>query len=67
MARKNDGSTAAASGWWTGDNLKDDRTNAIAQLPVTGFVTAGRRVRSRLSSSLPGPGAAGWSRNSGHS
>jgi hypothetical protein len=35
-----DGGTGSVGAWWTGDNLKDARANAIAQLPVTGFLTA---------------------------
>ena len=36
-----DGASASVGTWSTDDALKDDRTNAIAQLPVTGFLTAG--------------------------
>lgn len=35
-----DGASASVSSWWTGSNVKDDRANAVAQLPVTGFLTA---------------------------
>lgn len=35
-----DGASASVGSWWTGDGLKDDRTNSVAQLPVTGFLTA---------------------------
>lgn len=36
-----DGERATNATWWTGSSVKDDQVNGVAQLPVTGFVTAG--------------------------
>lgn len=61
-----DGSTATAASWWTGSSVKDASSNALVQLPISGFLSLGMGVpvkqTSLLLSSHDGQGLITWQR-----
>lgn len=61
-----DGSTATAASWWTGSSVKDASSNAVVQLPISGFLSVGIGVpvkqTSLLLSSHDGQGLITWQR-----
>jgi hypothetical protein len=61
-----DGASGAASAWWTGSTTKDANTNALAQLPISGFLGLGVGVgvsqTSLLLSSHDAQGLITWQR-----
>lgn len=61
-----DGSTATAASWWTASSVKDASSNALVQLPISGFLSLGMGVpvnqTSLLLSSHDGQGLITWQR-----
>jgi hypothetical protein len=61
-----DGSAGSAASWWTGSNVKDASTNALVQLPISGFLSLGVGVpvkqTSLLLASHDGQGLITWQR-----
>lgn len=61
-----DGSIATAASWWTGSSVKDASSNALVQLPISGFLSLGIGVpvkqTSLLLSSHDGQGLITWQR-----